>query len=50
MQEKTAAFYKQLQDESREKLLSVLTPEQRKKLDELIGEKYQWQNPSAQRK
>jgi Spy/CpxP family protein refolding chaperone len=42
-QEKTQAFYKQLQEESREKLLSVLTPEQRKKLDELIGDKFQWQ-------
>jgi Spy/CpxP family protein refolding chaperone len=42
-QEKTQAFYKQLQEESREKLLSVLTPAQRKKLDELIGEKFQWQ-------
>lgn len=47
MQEKTQAFYKQLQEESREKLFSVLTPEQRKKLDELIGEKFQWQAPRA---
>jgi Spy/CpxP family protein refolding chaperone len=48
MQEKTQAFYKQLQEESREKLFSVLTPEQRKQLDELIGEKFQWQpaNPA----
>lgn len=49
MQEKTQAFYKQLQDESREKLLSVLTPEQREKLKELLGEKFQWQAPGAQR-
>lgn len=48
MQEKTQAFYKQLQEESREKLFSVLTPEQRKKLDELIGEKFQWQPYQAQ--
>ena len=49
MQEKTQAFYKQLQEESREKLLNVLTPAQRKQLDELIGEKFQWQ-PGVQRK
>jgi len=46
MQEKTQAFYKQLQEETREKILSVLTPEQRRKLDELTGEKFQWQ-PAA---
>ena len=43
MQEKTQAFYKQLQEESREKVLAVLTPAQRKKLEELLGEKFQWQ-------
>ncbi len=42
-QEKTQAFYKQLQEESREKVLSVLTPAQRKKLEEMTGEKFQWQ-------
>jgi Spy/CpxP family protein refolding chaperone len=43
MQEKTQAFYKQLQEESREKMLSVLTPAQRRKLEELTGERFQWQ-------
>jgi hypothetical protein len=42
MQKKTQEFYKKLQEESREKLFSVLTPAQRKKLDELIGEKFEW--------
>ncbi|WP_425617701.1 hypothetical protein NA78x_001384 [Anatilimnocola sp. NA78] len=46
MQEKTQAFYKQLQEEQREKILSVLTPEQRRKLEELTGEQFQWQ-PAA---
>ena len=47
MQEKTQAFYKQLQEESREKVLGVLTPAQRRKLDEMMGEKFQWQPPAA---
>lgn len=42
MQKKTQEFYKKLQDESREKIFSVLTNAQRKKLDELIGEKFEW--------
>lgn len=42
IQKKTQEFYKKIQEESREKLFSVLTPAQRKKLDELIGEKFEW--------
>jgi Spy/CpxP family protein refolding chaperone len=42
MQKKTQEFYKKLQEEAREKLFSVLTPAQRKKLDELTGEKFEW--------
>jgi hypothetical protein len=40
---KTQEFYKQLNEEAREKLLSVLTPAQRQKLDRLIGDKFEWQ-------
>ncbi len=42
IQKKTQEFYKQLQEESRAKLLDVLTPEQRRKLDGLTGPKYEW--------
>lgn len=42
LQKKTQEFYKKLQEESREKILSVLTTAQRKKLDELIGAKFEW--------
>lgn len=41
--EKTAEFQKKLQSDAKEKLLSVLTAAQRKMLDELIGEKFEWQ-------
>jgi hypothetical protein len=44
---KTQEFYRQMQDEAREKLLSVLTPIQRKKLDDLLGPKFEWQQPSG---
>jgi hypothetical protein len=47
-QEKTQAFYKQLQDESREKLLNVLTIEQRRRLEALVGEKFEWQRTTLQ--
>lgn len=40
---KTQEFYKQLNEEAREKLLSVLSPAQRQKLDRLIGDKFEWQ-------
>lgn len=40
---KTQEFFKQLNEESREKLMSVLTPAQRQKLDRLIGDKFEWQ-------
>ncbi len=42
IRKKTQEFYKQLQQESRDKLLEVLTPAQKKKLDDLIGEKFEW--------
>jgi hypothetical protein len=48
IQEKTQAFYKQLQEESREKMLEVLTIEQRRRLEGLVGEKYEWQQQSWQ--
>jgi Spy/CpxP family protein refolding chaperone len=49
MQQKTQEFYKKLQEEAREKLFKVLTPTQRKKLDDLQGEKFEWkwQQPAA---
>jgi len=46
IQEKTREFYKKLTEESREKLLSVLTAAQREKLNELQGEKFEL-NPYA---
>lgn len=42
MQKKTQEFYKKLQEEAREELFSVLTPAQRKKLEEITGEKFEW--------
>lgn len=42
-QKKYQEFYKKLNDEAREKLMSVLTPAQRKKLEELTGQKFEWQ-------
>jgi len=49
IQKKSQEFYKKLQEESREKIFSVLTPKQRRKLDELIGERFEWkyQQPAA---
>jgi Spy/CpxP family protein refolding chaperone len=47
LQKKTQEFYKKLQEESREKMFSVLTAAQRKKLDELIGEKFEWKPQPA---
>jgi len=47
IQEKTRDFYKKLNDESREKLLSVLTAAQREKLKELQGDKFEL-NPYSQ--
>ena len=43
MQKKYQEFYKKLQEESTKELMSVLTPAQRKKLEELTGEKFEWQ-------
>ena len=34
-------------EESREKLMSVLSPAQRAKLDRLIGDKFEWQTQPA---
>lgn len=42
IQRKTQEFYKELRESSHQELLSVLTPEQRKKLDDLTGEKFEW--------
>jgi len=42
VQKKTQEFYKKLQEEAREKLYKVLTPAQRKKLEDLQGEKFEW--------
>ncbi|MFN0020424.1 MAG: hypothetical protein ACKVP0_19380 [Pirellulaceae bacterium] len=36
-------FYKKLNEETREEMMSVLTPAQRKKLEELLGNKFEWQ-------
>jgi Spy/CpxP family protein refolding chaperone len=49
MQKKTQEFYKKLQEEAREKLFKVLTPAQRKKIEEMQGEKFEWkwQQPAA---
>ena len=38
-------FYKKLNDETREELMSVLTPAQRKKLEDLLGAKFDLQQP-----
>ena len=43
IQKKYQEFYKKLQDETREELLSVLTPAQRIKLEDLTGQKFEWQ-------
>ena len=41
-------FYKKLNDETREEMMSVLTPTQRKKLEELLGSKFEWQQQQFQ--
>jgi prefoldin subunit 5 len=46
IQDKTREFYKKLNEETREKLLGVLTAAQREKLRELQGEKFEL-NPYA---
>jgi Spy/CpxP family protein refolding chaperone len=38
-------FYKKLNDETKEELMSVLTPSQRKKLEDLLGNKFELQQP-----
>ena len=43
------AFYRQLRAETREKLLALLTPEQRKNLDALLGPKFEFK-PTAEAK
>ncbi len=48
IQDKTKEFYQKLQDDAREKLFSVLTEDQRRKLDTLIGEKFTWQQQAWQ--
>jgi hypothetical protein len=46
IQRKTREFYEQLREESEDELLSVLTDAQRKKLKELVGERFDWQQPA----
>jgi len=41
-------FYKKLNDETREEMLSVLTPAQRKKLEDLMGSKFELQQQQFQ--
>ena len=48
IQRKTQEFYKELRETSHQELLSVLTPEQRKKLDDLTGEKFEWKADAPQ--
>lgn len=48
IQEKTREFYKKLNEESREKLMSVLTSAQRQKLKELEGEKFEFKQQVPQ--
>jgi hypothetical protein len=43
IQRKTQEFYKKLNEETREELLSVLTPAQRQKLRDLLGSDFEWQ-------
>lgn len=38
-------FYKKLNEETREEMMSVLTPAQKKKLEDLLGEKFELQQP-----
>jgi hypothetical protein len=42
IQEKTQDFYKKLRDDAREKIMGVLTEDQRRRLDGLVGEKFEW--------
>ena len=48
IQRKTQEFYKKLNEESREELLSVLTPAQRQKLRDLLGNDFEWQWQQSQ--
>jgi Spy/CpxP family protein refolding chaperone len=43
MQQKIQEFYRKLQDDAREKLHAILTPEQKKRLEEMQGERFEWQ-------
>lgn len=38
-------FYKKLNEETKEEMMSVLTPAQKKKLEDLLGEKFEMQQP-----
>jgi hypothetical protein len=48
IQRKTQEFYKKLNEETREELLSVLTPAQRQKLRDLLGNDFEWQWQQSQ--
>lgn len=43
VQRKSREFYERLREESEEELLSVLTDAQRRKLKDLVGERFDWQ-------
>ncbi len=47
MRVKLVEFQKKLQEESREKLLSVLTASQRRQLDAMLGDKFEWQTTTV---
>ncbi|HZL91716.1 MAG TPA: hypothetical protein VFB96_25320 [Pirellulaceae bacterium] len=48
IQKKTQEFFKKLNEETREELLSVLTPAQRQKLRDLLGSDFEWQWQQSQ--
>ena len=48
IQRRTQEFYKEMRAMSHEEFLSVLTPAQRKKLDDLTGEKFEWKAETPQ--
>jgi len=45
--EKAQEFYRRLQEEARERLLGVLTADQRHKLESLLGPKFEFEPPAA---
>ena len=41
-QQKTREFYQKLQEESLQKIMNVLTPQQRQQLEQLMGQKFEY--------